>query len=110
MKENCDIQIAEFAFPFPAEIFKTEMIDKGIDFREFHKDSYEGGLGSVIFYIANKDFESALLLKEKVDEENAVSEEKHRRPIEKFLKWFFLIGVISFLLYKLIDFFIGSLN
>lgn len=108
MIDSCNVQVAEFAFPFPAEIFKTELIDKEIDFREFHKDSYEGGSGSVIFYVSNKDFDEAFLLKEEVDKENAVSEEKYKHPIEKYIRWFFLICFICFLIYKLIDFFISD--
>jgi hypothetical protein len=107
MEDTFTVQIAEFAFPFPAEIFKTKMIDSGIGFREFFKDSYEGGAGSVIFYISNNDFQQALFLKNEVDAENIISEETHRHPIMKYVRWISLIGILSYLLYQLIDFLIS---
>lgn len=99
------IQVAEFAFPFPAKIYEKELSENNIDFETFIKSSGEGGFDTTIFYVKNLDFEKASDLKEKVDKENVTSELKHLHPIRKVIAYVGLLFVLYLLITNVIKLF-----
>jgi len=99
------IQVAEFAFPFPAKIYEKELVENHIDFDTFIKSSGERGFDVTIFYVKDLDFERAYDLKEKVDKENATSELKHLHPIRKVIAYVGLLFVIYLLISNVIKLF-----
>ena len=97
------VQVAEFSYPFPAEIFKEELTKAGIIFVEEKLFSSESGTEVSVFKVADKDVERASYFRDKVDKEDAISKEKHRHPALRFVQWFCLVVVVVFMLYKFIS-------
>ena len=99
------VQVAEFAFPFPAKIFEKELMDNNVDFETFTKSSGEGGSDACIFYVSQLDFEIAFKIREKVDKENADAELKHQHPIVKVIGYAGLLLVFYLLIKNVLKLF-----
>jgi hypothetical protein len=96
------VQIAEFNFPFPAENFKTELINAGIEFHEHQIIETESTIS--IFNVSKVDFKKAITIKEKIDVENSISEVKHINKIEKKIAYFAIAAISIYAIYRVYSF------
>jgi len=98
-----NVQIADLPAPFPAKIFEKELLENGIRFREMSKTNGDGGFPSVVYFVCSEDVERVTLIREKIDRENAKSEENYRHPSRKILAYLGLFLIVIFLGYKLVE-------
>lgn len=92
--------VAEMEYPFPAKFLEREFLNNNIEFKQIERDSYEGDIGTTLFYIHEKDKVKAIQLKDLIDKENAKSELQHIKPIEKVLAYIVLFLIAVYLIYK----------
>ncbi len=97
MKQNY-IQVAEFNFPFPAEIFKTQLLNAGIEFQE--QQIVETDSIVSIFSVDKIDLKKASKIKEKIDVENSISEVKHINKLQRKLAYAAITAIIIYVLYQ----------
>lgn len=101
MKSNF-VQVAEFNFPFPSENYKTELIESGIEFKEYQINESESILS--VFSVKEVDFDKAGSIKERVDIENSVSELKHKSKLAISLAYLAIIAILVFTIYQVYSF------
>ena len=101
MKNNF-VQVAEFNFPFPSENYKTELIESGIEFKEYQINENESILS--VFSVKEVDFDKASSIKERVDIENSVSELKRKHKVTISLAYLAIIVILIFAIYQVCSF------
>lgn len=92
--------VGEFVFPFPAKVFEKELNDAKLEFKAEFIPSSEGAYGSCIYYVKNEDFDKAVLLKGRIEKENAESELKYTHPFVKILPYLALILFVVYMIFK----------
>ena len=103
--EELIIQVAHLANPFPAQIFEKNLVKNEIRFRKVSRTNSDVGMSSYIYYVSSKDAGKTMAIREKIDIDNAISEEKFRNPVNKILPYFALILIAIYIIYSLIPVF-----
>ncbi|WP_250432866.1 hypothetical protein [Hanstruepera flava] len=93
--------VAEMSYPFPAKFLERELLNNNIEFKQIERDSYEGDIGSTLFYIHEKDIDKAKQIKDVIVKENAESELQHIQPIKKVFAYVALLLIAVYLIYKM---------
>jgi hypothetical protein len=97
--DNCTTQIGQLGFPFPSEILKQRLNERSIKYRTEEVGNYEGsGMSSEVFFVASKDVEVVITLRDQVEREDAVLE-KNKHPLLKKLQYVALVTIICLILY-----------
>ena len=99
------MQIADLSYPFPAQVFEKELNKHGVPYKEIPKTNVDHGFSSRIYFVDAEDVEKAKNIKERIEVENAESEEKFRHPTLKILAYIVLILIAVYLTFDLLKVF-----